>query len=335
MTGKEFVFTSCEDPREIWAAILEKAYAKKYGSYSVIEGGFVHLALSELTNGIPEYVELTRDTNQLQVWNSTLALHKEGTLLGAGSPSHPEGDSAKSKTGIVQGHAYSVLKLIEVDKVKLICVRNPWGQGEWTGDWSDSSDLWTPRMKNLCGFSDLVEDGIFWMDFSDFCNEFSEIYVCRTYSESPQWECILLEDKWEGSYASGYPIAKNKQAGSKLELLPQFSITVDRPGKGYIVLRLKEKSSPYKSIQAGFLTLQSNDGKVITDKIGLRKSTTIVNIGPQKHPLLSEEIEFPSTLSYPYTFTCLVTNKENGEAGFGNFSVQVFSKSKLKANKLN
>lgn len=47
------------------------------------------LALSELTNGIPETISLGRDTNQLSVWNKTLALYKEGTLLGAGSPSHP------------------------------------------------------------------------------------------------------------------------------------------------------------------------------------------------------------------------------------------------------
>lgn len=66
--------------------------------------------------------------------------------MGAGSPSHPDGDSAKSSTGIVQGHAYSILKLIEVDGTKLIMIRNPWGDGEWTGDWSDDSELWTIRM---------------------------------------------------------------------------------------------------------------------------------------------------------------------------------------------
>lgn len=32
-----------------------------------------------------------------------------GYLLAAGSPSHPDGDQAFSKRGIVQGHAYSVL----------------------------------------------------------------------------------------------------------------------------------------------------------------------------------------------------------------------------------
>lgn len=49
-----FVFTKTRSGNEIWPQILEKAYAKKYGSYAEIEGGFVDLALSELTNGIPQ-----------------------------------------------------------------------------------------------------------------------------------------------------------------------------------------------------------------------------------------------------------------------------------------
>jgi hypothetical protein len=45
-------------------------------------------------------------------------------------------------------------------------VRNPWGNFEWTGDWGDSSALWTPALKREMqskGFS-LVKanDGIFW-----------------------------------------------------------------------------------------------------------------------------------------------------------------------------
>ena len=38
--------------REIWPMLIEKAYAKFHGSYSNIEGGLVHTALEELTNGV-------------------------------------------------------------------------------------------------------------------------------------------------------------------------------------------------------------------------------------------------------------------------------------------
>ena len=44
----------------------------------------------------------------------------------------------------VSGHAYSLLDLQEVDGVKLVQARNPWGTFEWTGKWSDDdTKSWT------------------------------------------------------------------------------------------------------------------------------------------------------------------------------------------------
>jgi hypothetical protein len=140
------------------------------------------------------------------------ALQNEDVLLGAGTPSHPDGDRATSGTGIVQGHAYSVLKLVQADEHKLICVRNPWGTGEWTGDWSDDSSLWTKRLKNLCGVTSFDDDGLFWMDWNDFLAEFEEIYICRNYYASKNWHSALIEGEWRGETAEGLPTAGNERA---------------------------------------------------------------------------------------------------------------------------
>jgi len=59
---------------------------------------------------------------------------------------------------------------MEVDGNKLMCIRNPWGHTEWNGDWSDNSEKWNTRIKNLVGFVGPNEDGIFWMDFNDYLN---------------------------------------------------------------------------------------------------------------------------------------------------------------------
>ena len=45
--------------------------------------------------------------------------------------------------GMVHGHAYSVLHAVEVEGVRLIACRNPWGSdSEWNGPWSDRSEEW-------------------------------------------------------------------------------------------------------------------------------------------------------------------------------------------------
>lgn len=45
--------------------------------------------------------------------------------------------------GLVLGHAYSILDVRQYKGQKLIQLRNPWGETEWKGDWSDQSKKWT------------------------------------------------------------------------------------------------------------------------------------------------------------------------------------------------
>uniref|UniRef100_A0A0D3BN76 Calpain catalytic domain-containing protein n=1 Tax=Brassica oleracea var. oleracea TaxID=109376 RepID=A0A0D3BN76_BRAOL len=114
-------FATSKRLNELWVSIVEKAYAKLHGSYEALEGGLVQDALVDLTG--------------------------EGFLLGAGSPSGS--DVHVSSSGIVQGHAYSVLQVREVDGHRLVQIRNPWAnEVEWNGPWSDSSPERSDRMKH-------------------------------------------------------------------------------------------------------------------------------------------------------------------------------------------
>lgn len=110
------------------------------------------------------------------------------------------------------GHAYAIIKIKEADGNRLICLRNPWGRGEWNGDWADDSDMWTQRMINLVGYDENGDDGIFWMAFEDFVEEFDQTYVCRNYTKENNWHMISFEDEWIGSYAQGLPGKTNKSA---------------------------------------------------------------------------------------------------------------------------
>jgi hypothetical protein len=55
---KSYNFAKCfgsnlSNIKEVWPIILEKAYAKLYGSFKFIEGGIIEEALSDITNGAP------------------------------------------------------------------------------------------------------------------------------------------------------------------------------------------------------------------------------------------------------------------------------------------
>ena len=74
--------------------------------------------------------------------------------------------------GLISGHAYSVIDTCEVTgsdgKVaNIVSVRNPWGSGEWLGDWSDNSELWTDAAKKKSKMK-VADDGTFWMCYEDF-----------------------------------------------------------------------------------------------------------------------------------------------------------------------
>lgn len=45
----------------------------------------------------------------------------------------------------VTDHAYSVLAAVEFRGKRFLKIRNPWGNSEWTGRWSDGSKEWSDQ----------------------------------------------------------------------------------------------------------------------------------------------------------------------------------------------
>jgi hypothetical protein len=69
---------------------------------------------------------------------------KKYIIACATSSAHSNKSRAEmSQSGLVDGHAYSLISADEYDfgtkKVRLIKVRNPYGLKEWSGAWSDNS----------------------------------------------------------------------------------------------------------------------------------------------------------------------------------------------------
>lgn len=60
--------------------------------------------------------------------------------------------------GIVAGHAYTMISVYDIKSTKLLKMRNPWGQFEWKGMYSDNSKKWTEELKQQTNYKS-VDDG--------------------------------------------------------------------------------------------------------------------------------------------------------------------------------
>jgi hypothetical protein len=149
--------------------------------------------------------------------------------------------------GLLKGHAYSILKTAECanGKIRLLLVRNPWGQCEWTGDYCDKSSLWTAALKKEAGWED-EDDGSFFIKWEDFTHFFEDIDVCdptilNTFSEGNQSRYDIFASYWVAmKTAGGSPPEEGSVDGSLFEFNPRAKLTVTEDCTAAITLFLPD-----------------------------------------------------------------------------------------------
>jgi len=184
----------------LWPLLLEKAFAKMYGSYGAIEAGQVHEALMDMTGGLGEVINLHGSNgagaNPDNLWARLCNFKRAGHLLTAGSEG--SNDMHTSPRGIVQGHAYSIMQVRTLNGgVRLMKLRNPWGQGEWKGDFGTHSRAWTPELRAKLRYYG-ENDGVIWMPFTDFMGEFAAVYTCRVF-KNEEFHRQVVQGDWSNT----------------------------------------------------------------------------------------------------------------------------------------
>ena len=123
--------------KEIWPMVFEKAWAKLHGSYEATAGGQTCDSLNYLSGGIVRNLQAHEDSDE--EWQKLLSMQSDhnkheishdkehNPFLSCSVKSGVDSEVCKLG-GLINGHAYSVLSVIETsDGHRLLNLRNPWG----------------------------------------------------------------------------------------------------------------------------------------------------------------------------------------------------------------
>lgn len=208
-----------QDDYSPWMCLVEKAYAKLHGSYQAIIGGLMNTAIYHFFNYFPvvktlDDLKKAEKSKKMKPFERLLKYQSQGCVMSASINTKALGiskDQLESR-GLVSGHAYLILKARKTSSnQELVCLRNPWGNHEWNGDFSDNSELWDTMLRQSLNLK-IEDDGNFWMNSNDFMNYYTQLSLSKPIP--PDFHCKkysiqLKPGAGDGKSNSDYRTLKN------------------------------------------------------------------------------------------------------------------------------
>ncbi|KAI4255206.1 MAG: hypothetical protein LQ352_002687 [Teloschistes flavicans] len=224
--SRALCFAQCSDENETWLPLLEKAFAKAHGDYGSIDGGFTGEAIEDLTGGVTTELLATDILDTEQFWTDEVMKVNDEFLFGCATGRFDKWQGSETaemqgaRKGVIRMHAYSIQEAREIKGERLIRIRNPWGDTEWQGAWSDGSEQWTPEWMELLNHR-FGDDGMFWISYKDFLRKYQSLDRTRLFG--PEWQVTQQWTTANVPWSADFNDTK-------------FDLTITRPGPVVIVL---------------------------------------------------------------------------------------------------
>ena len=206
------VFGLTDQRSELWNVLLEKAYAKFLGSYTLLHRGDTAKALINMTGGKCsvhqwDVDDLSNDGLGLLWWR----IHM-GTRLGLlqccvrcddvdNTAFHTNNFTTRNpdqylewKNGEAIVHTVALppqqLHQMQVKSEKaheganLIFLQNTQGHQEWSGDWSHTSPLWKAAVRDFVNYK-TMDEFMYWTNIKDFKERYNTLLECSHFIGAP------------------------------------------------------------------------------------------------------------------------------------------------------
>jgi len=197
---------------EIWFMLIEKAFAKLYGTYKELEILSITECL-EIMTGMPVSQSRIGSYGEDKLWRKLMDYDKKNYMI-----SVRESSERRERTNRI----FSVVHLYEVDGCKLIKLRNHYGVYDWKGDFSANSPVWSRCLREQVGYN-LSDKTCFFMTIKDFTREFEVLNVCNYHDN---WVRKQMNASCEATHAVYFEVnVEEKDVEAYISIhqkLPEF-----------------------------------------------------------------------------------------------------------------
>ena len=169
---------------ELWAMILEKAWAKLNKGYANIINGWPCDIFKTFTGFACEYINL-KEENEKNFWEIITNIEKNLGLICLST----KDEESVSKIGLLKNQTYNLIETLEIkdeneNLVNLLKIRCYYGKNDWSGEWSEKSEKWKKNINLQCKKKHEDEIFINVKDiFNYFCRvDFSQL-ICDGYTK--------------------------------------------------------------------------------------------------------------------------------------------------------
>ena len=229
-----------------WISLFEKAYAKLFGSYSVLNDALLKDFLVDFTGGWSKMIKIPKDSNnniddkvKKFYFDEITRCIAQGYLIGCMKYDEDKikeelNESVSDKDGgeeeqILSNTIYTILNIAEYENLKLIFLCNHWDKGKFLHKYGPEDETWEANKKltEKLEYTVSTTDGTFWMLFDDFIVSYNTLYYCRIFPE--EWASYTIPGLWAGESSGGSPQATEPWFPEQ-KITVQNKVTMRAPG---------------------------------------------------------------------------------------------------------